>query len=94
VVVRGWQCADRFPSEILMKSASLTGQQVRSVVLSANPGGVSLEILRSLAKVFPSREEVSPPFFFLSPLRRLRLGVYMFMFLVKLSLSLSATRYR
>ncbi len=48
-------------SEILMKSASLTGQQVRSVVLSANPGGVSLEILRSLAKSFPSREEVSPP---------------------------------
>ena len=47
-------------SEILMKSASLTGQQVRSVVLSANPGGVSLEILRSLAKSFPSREEVSP----------------------------------
>lgn len=45
--------------EILMKSASLTGQQVRSVVLSANPGGVSLEILRSLAKVFPSREEMT-----------------------------------
>jgi hypothetical protein len=69
-------------SEILMKSASLTGQQVRSVVLSANPGGVSLEILRSLAKSFPSREEVSlpsppPPCFFSSRLIAIG-GVFLF----------------
>ncbi len=45
-------------AEILMKSAGLNGEKVRENLLQFKTGDFNVEILKSLAKSFPSRDEV------------------------------------